>query len=90
MSALEMRRTSSSKPSYIMLPVVPTLAASFASSENPNRHATTYTPREEPGEKVFKASLKTGYIDVMLYLSAADNAADSADRLAIFGGATPG
>ena len=63
---------------------VPHPGGLFASSKNPNRHATTYALKQESG------SLKTGYTDAMLYLSAADSKAVRVGMLATFSDSTPG
>ena len=73
-----------------MLREVDTRAASFASSGSPNRHAMMYTIKEPFGKKVLRCSLKIRYIDVMLYLSAAENKAVRVNMLPTFGGSTPG
>jgi len=58
-----------------MLRGVDIRAASFTSSLSPNRHAVMYTVKEWAGRMAFKDPFKPGYIDAMLYLSAAENKA---------------
>ena len=73
-----------------MLRGVETVAASLATSQNPNRHAMAYTPKESLGKKPSKMSPRTQSMNVRLYLTVADNKADAMDRSVIFGGSTPG
>ena len=73
-----------------MLLVVDTLAAAFISFKNPNQHVMMYTLKGSSRINVFKASLNTGHMDAMLYLSAADNRADRVGKLVNFVGSTPG
>ena len=46
---------------------VDALAAAFASFTNPNRHAMVYTLKGPASVKVFRASLRAGYIDVLIF-----------------------
>ena len=66
------------------------LAAAFASSNNPSRHAMMYTLEGWVSLKELNLSLRTGRIDTMLYLSVTANKSDRVNRSMNFGSSTPG
>ena len=75
-------------PRYETLRVVETMAVPSDSSKNPNRHVMMCTSKGSPDKRIFKMALRTGDLHARLWLSTADNRADTIDRLSFFGGST--